>query len=227
LEWLEKAANQNNPRALYWLGDWFRLSGGIYTERAVSYYQAAATLEWKDSMYFLAYMLKTGSGCPKDLNQAVIWSVKGGKEGYGTVFLEFLGEGKRAFEEGTTQDLDGDFDQLCYALGLGLYWYQNEMWANLGRSHKAKLFRSHCLDHYCSCVELPQESIFAFLLCWNRATGVKGLGQVIAQMVWEGRETNLLRKFEEKRDGKGLQCFFWKIFISASLPTTPPSLGRS
>ena len=59
-------------------------------------------------------------------------------------------------------------------------------------------FGHRCLDYYCSCVELQQKSIFTFLLHWNRTTGgVKGPGQLIAQMVWEGREENLVKTFEQ------------------------------
>jgi TPR repeat protein len=42
-EWLETAANQNNPLAIYWLGNWFR-GDGADKEKAVAYYRAAAEL---------------------------------------------------------------------------------------------------------------------------------------------------------------------------------------
>jgi hypothetical protein len=65
------------------------------------------------------------------------------------------------------------------------------------QSDEIQDFGDRCLDYYCSCVELQQKSIFTFLLCWNRATGVKGPGQMIAEMVWEGREDNFLKPFNE------------------------------
>jgi TPR repeat protein len=73
LEWLEKAANQNNPWAMDKLGCRFR---GGDKERAVSYYRAAAEMGWKDSMESLAEMLRDGEGCAKDLRQAAVWGAK-------------------------------------------------------------------------------------------------------------------------------------------------------
>jgi hypothetical protein len=105
-----------------------------------------------------------------------------------------------AFEEETFEKFDCDFNQLCYALGWGLYWYQYRSTEWNERSDEEKAFGSHCLDYYCSCVELQQKSIFTFLLCWNQTTGVKGPGQIIGQMVWEEREDNLLIPFEESEE---------------------------
>jgi hypothetical protein len=198
VEWLEKAANQNNPRAMVQLGYWFQY-GEDDEQKAVSYIRTAAEMDWTPLVYFLVETLKDGEGCVRDLRQAAIWSAKGELN----LFWDLLADAKRALESGATEDLGCDCDQLCYALGWGLFWHQYETvrWKN--QSHEDQAFGNRFLDYYCSCVELQQESIFAFLLCWNQTTGVKGPGQVIAQMVWEGRETNLLRKFEQKQDGKG------------------------
>jgi hypothetical protein len=199
LEWLEKAANQNNPYAMDWLGYWFRHITWD-KEKAVSYYRAATELGWKESMESLAIMLRDGEECEKDLRQAVIWGAKG----HSNVLWYQLGDAKRALEGRATEDLEYNFNQLCYSLGWGLYWYEygSEKW-NKQRS-EVKVFGNRCLDYYCSCVELQQESIFTFLLCWNRATGVKGPGQMIAQMVWDGREGNLVKRVEESA-GKELE----------------------
>jgi hypothetical protein len=44
---------------------------------------------------------------------------------------------------------------------------------------------------------MQQNSIFTFLLFWNRSTGaVKGPGQIIGNMVWEQREENLVKSFD-------------------------------
>jgi hypothetical protein len=190
VEWLEKAANQNNPRAMQWLGDWFRWEVED-KQKAVSYHRAGAELGWKMSMDFLSQMLGNGEGCAKDLRQATVWGAKGPE--YCAVFWMVLAEAERALEEVATQDLDCDFDQLCYLIGWGLYWYQygGEDW-NWQPSNEDQVFGLRCLDFYCSCVELQQKSIFTFLLFWNRTTRVKGPGQMIAQMVWEGREENLV-----------------------------------
>jgi TPR repeat protein len=199
VEWLEKAVNQNNPEAMQWLGDWYRgEERGNNKKKAVSYFRAAAELGWKDSMYWLAEMLRNGEGCTKDLRQAVIWSAKGDSR----VFWNLLEDARRAFENGAKEDLDCDFNQFCYSLGWGLYWYQygSNKWRE--QNDEDKTFVKRCLDYYCSCVELQQKSIFTFLLCWNRTTGVKGPGQMIAQMVWEAREENMVKTFEQTNEGE-------------------------
>jgi hypothetical protein len=190
MEWLEKAAQQNNPQAMDRLGEWFRFHGGD-KEKAVSYYHAGVELGWKNSMSCLAETLRNGEGCPKDLRQAAIW----GGDSYH--FWDLLGDARRALESGATDELDCDLNQLCYALGWGLYWYQYKTWGWKNQSAENKAFCNRCLDFYCSCVELQQESIFTFLLFWNRTTGVKGPGQMIARVVWEGREDNLVKTFEQ------------------------------
>jgi hypothetical protein len=191
VEWLGKAANQNNPWAMWSLGVWFR-RGGKDEEKAMSYYRVASELGWKNSMSFLAGRLKDGEGCAKDLRQAVIWSAKGDERCW--TLLEAV-QLDMEFEE-TSEDSN----QLCYAMGWGLYWYQygNEFW-NL-QMDVIKSFSDDCLDYYCSCVELQQKSIFTFLLCWNRSTGIKGPGQMIAQMLWEGRDANLVQTMKGRRE---------------------------
>jgi hypothetical protein len=191
LEWMEKAENQNNPWAMQWLGLWFRLEGGNDNQKAVSYSRTAAELGWIRSIDLLARMLREGEGCEKDLRQAVIWGAKGNSN----VFWHLLGDAGQALKSGATEDLGCDFNQLCYSIGWGLFWYQygSEAWKRESRNEKA--FGNRCLDYYCSCVERLQDSIFTFHLCWNRTTGVKGPGQMIAKMVWERREDNLVKTF--------------------------------
>jgi hypothetical protein len=193
VEWLEKAVNQNNPEAMDRLGDWFRRKGGD-EEKAMSYYHAAAELGWKFSMDSLAIMLRHGKGCEKDLRQAVIWSAKG----HSSAFWHRLGDAARALESRAMENLDCYFDQLCFSLGWGLYWYQygSQLWNH--KSDDPQAFGNRCLDFYCSCVEQQQKSIFTFLLCWNRTTGVvKGPGQMIGQLVWDARGDNLVKNFED------------------------------
>jgi hypothetical protein len=165
----------------------------------VSYFRAAAELGWESSINWLAKMLRDGEGCEKDLRQAVIWGAKGS---YSDVFWDPLRDARLVLASGATEDLDCDFDQLCYSIGWGLYWCQSvsEDWDEQDDEDQA--FGNRCLDFYNSCVELQQKSIFMFLWFWNRTTGgVKGPGQMIAQMVWELREDNLVKMFQES-DGK-------------------------
>jgi hypothetical protein len=190
-EWLEKAANQNNPKAMHWLGLYHRSKYGDKM-KSVVYHQCAAELGWKSSMPYLAQKLRDGEGCEKDLIQAVVWGAKGGSRS----FWNTLRTARTAFEDQTTEELDCDFNQLCYSLGWGFYWYQfgADNWDD------DDAFYNHCLDFYCSCVELQQKSIFAFLLCWNRTTrGVKGPGQIISRILWKQREDNLVKTFELSR----------------------------
>jgi hypothetical protein len=195
VEWYEKAVMQNNPKGMGWLGDTIGKKGGD-KEKVVAYHRAAAELGWKYSMGRLARELR-------DLRQAVVWGAQSVYD-----FQRFLRRAREALESGLMEDLGCDFNQLCYLLGGGLYWYQygSEWWNGRGDEDEAlgdenKAFGNRCLDYYCSCVELQQKSIFTFLLCWNRTTGVKGPGQMIAQMVWEEREDNLVKMFEES-DGE-------------------------
>jgi hypothetical protein len=203
VDWLEKAANQNNPEAMYWLGDWFR-DDVDEKQKTVSYFRAAAELGWENAMHYLAEMLSDGEGCAKDLRQAIMWSAKSGQP---RLFWDPLESSKRLFESGATAVLDCDFHQLCYSLGWGMYWYVNgSEWLSF-KSNGSKVFGNRCLDYYCSCVELQQKSIFTFLFFWNRTTGVKEPGRMIAQMVWEGRESEVLLIFGEKREGWGCILF--------------------
>jgi hypothetical protein len=200
VEWWEKAANQNNPMAMRWLGHWFRGKGGD-KEKAVAYHRAAAELGWEISMCYLAEMLSYGEGCTKDLRKASIWSAKGTDA---IIFWEIAEEMREDVQEGENLEYLGcDFDQLCYSLGWGLYWYRygSDEW-ELDITKERKLFSSRCIDYYCSCVEMQQKSIFTFLLCWNRVTGVKGPGQMIGKMAWERREDNLVESFGVEGHGE-------------------------
>jgi TPR repeat protein len=191
VEWLENAVAQNNPQAMELLGDLCGLERDD-KEKAVSLFRAGAQLGWKGSMRGLADMLRKGEGCAKDLRRAAMWSAKGELN----LFWDLLADAKRALQSGKTEDLDCGFNQLCYSLGWGMYWYQCEIWNKQTDENKA--FGSRCLDFYCSCIELQQESIFMFLLCWNRTTGVKkGPGQSIAKRVWEGRGDILVKSLEQ------------------------------
>jgi hypothetical protein len=182
VEWLEKAANQNNPEAMDWLGYWFRGEGDD-EEKTVSYYWGASELGWKNSIFELAMMLSDGEGCAKDLKKAAICSAKGNS----TVFWKLMRDARQAFETDTAKDLDCDFNQFCFVLGRGLYWYiYGEGSWRIQYNHD-KAFGNQCLDFYCATMELQQKSIFTFLLFWNRTVGVKDPGVMIGKLVWEER----------------------------------------
>jgi hypothetical protein len=207
---LQLATAQDLPEAFYELGQLLRDIAGGNLEvgqfgRGIDFTKAhvniirAAELGHRMASAVIGWILQDGKECKKDLIRAVILGAKDKK----APFMErVLSQALHAFENGTMQNLRCDFNQLCFLLGWGLYWYQHgsEEW-DKRYSSDTKVFGERCLDYYCSCVELQQKSIFTFLLCWNQTTGVKGPGQMIAEMVWKGREDNLVKTFEEN-DGE-------------------------
>jgi hypothetical protein len=139
-------------------------------------------------------LLKNGIGCEKDLRQAVIWSAKAMdftdlfSELFTDLFSELLKEARGALESGAMEVLACDINQLCYLLGWGLYWYvyDSMLWDDECNSDAGfQTFGDCCLDFYCTTMELQRESIFTFLLFWNRTVGVKDVGTLIGKMVWE------------------------------------------
>jgi hypothetical protein len=194
VEWLEKAANQNNPSAMDWLGNWFRFDAPD-KEKAVLYYHSGAELSHKGAMESLANRLRDGDGCEKDWSQAAVWSAKGD---FCYVFWDLLGDAKRALESPRTNNLDCDFNQLCFALGWGLYWYvcDSDEWKE--QKEEVQAFGERCLDFYCATMELQRESIFTFLLFWNRTVGVKDVGALIGKMVWEEDRSVLVKRLWKK-----------------------------
>jgi hypothetical protein len=193
VRWLEKSARQKNPDGMDALRDWFRDDGND-EEKAFACYRAAAELGWKESMDSLSKMLSYN-----DLRQAAVWGAQG-KDGGG--FWIALNAARFAFEKEMTQDLDYDFDQVCYSLGWGLYWYQYgscDSWCK--ENDDVKDFGDLCLDYYCSCVELQQKSIFTFLWWWNQSLGIKDVGAMIGKLAWEQREDNLVQQVNAINQG--------------------------
>jgi hypothetical protein len=193
--WLEKAASQNNPMGLKLLGDWYQREEQSDTKRALSCYRAAAEMGWKPAMEILIFLLREEGGA-KNFREAVVWAGLGAyKQLYDLTDVVMDGELER---EGL-----GDYQEMCYLIGWGFYWYQYQRKDPLGGgfssfrvfNNKVK-FIFNCMDYYCMCFELQQKSIFLFLRFWNQTVGIKGPGVVIAKMVWKAREENLLERFE-------------------------------
>jgi hypothetical protein len=190
LEWLEKAAKLNNPQAMDWLGQLFR-----GTDKAFSFFCSAANLGWKNSMGLVAEMLISGeAGGAERRRAAAVWAAQG-DSGW---FWILLKDARKMVASGTLPN------RLCYSLGWGLYWYGGD-WDRQSNSNIYTDFYARCLDYYCSCVEMQQKSIFTFLLLWKRATGVKGPGQMIARMIWDGREECLLKAVGEEPQMKRIK----------------------
>jgi hypothetical protein len=200
VEWLKKAANQNNPLAMDLLGDVFKAAREM--EKALLHYRGAVELGWTTSMHSLAEMLTNGEGCAVDSRRAVMWSARCTNR---PIFWHFFENVFSLFVEGTTDELEGDFGQLCYSLGWGMYWYVYGTKGWVQKNRMMQTFGNRFVNMYCSCVELQQKSIFTFLWFWNRTTGIKGPGVMIAQMVWEERENNLVKAFVEGPETKRIK----------------------
>jgi hypothetical protein len=150
-------------------------------------------------MGWLAEMLRRGEGCAKNWRQAALWAAKAAAAPRTCDLI--LEDARLALKRGKTKSLDCDFNQLCYSLGWGLYWYHygsTKEWTDCSEEDKA--FGTRCLNFYCCCVELQQKSIYTFLLFWNRTVGVKDVGVMMGKLVWEGREENLLQGFEGRSE---------------------------
>jgi hypothetical protein len=187
-EELETAAKQDNPSAMFWLG--IRRTEEGKPEKAIEYHRAAAELGWEPSMLQLAQIFERGEGCEVDLSQAVVWSAQAGVNwSFGALICE--AQNRMQSERG----LEGDFNQLCFSLGWGLYWfvYGTLSWESR-YSDPAQAFGNQCLDFYCNTIELQQKSIFYFLLFWNKTVGVKDVGALIGKMVWEERRSVWLNR---------------------------------
>jgi TPR repeat protein len=181
-EWLEKAANQNNPWAMEWLGLEYRDEDD--KQKARSYYRAAAEVGWKMAMNSLGKSFLTGWGCVQDLRQAMIWGAKAMSDTYFSVRNMVK---KHLLDE---ERLEVPvFNEYCFWLGWGLYWYLDD--------DISGWLDSNLLDCYIACDTEQKKALTTFLVFWNQTTGVKGPGQMIGQMVWKAKGRNLLVRFDE------------------------------
>jgi hypothetical protein len=124
----------------------------------------------------------------EDFNLGAIWAARG--KSY--IFLELFRKARSEREETEKKR----FDKLCYALGWGLFWFIYDTGEWKYKPELDRVFADLCLDHYCANVILQQQSIFAFLLCWNHRGGGKDVGVLIAKMVWESRAENLIGQLD-------------------------------
>jgi hypothetical protein len=188
VEWSEKAANQNNPFGLMLRADRFRSAGE--SRKEFLGFCSVAELGFKRAMIWLGEsILNRGFA---HAGEAVMWFAKGHDP---QQFFDIMDDARTAWDERGL--VVCDFGNLCYWIGWGLYWYLHGThdWNLL--TNEQRVFGSSCLDYYCSCVELQQKSIWTFLLCWKETVGVYDVGMAIAEMVWEAREDNLVKRFEQ------------------------------
>jgi hypothetical protein len=192
MEWLNKAAAQNNPWAIDSLGDRYgnwkdKFPHHVVDEEmAMVCYHRAAELGWYPAMNKLSDFY-----AEVDLREAIKWA---GKEycitfSKGERFEKFCSQIKGLFQAGGKELQGYSLDQLCYTLGKAQYW----------DAHKSNRFGLRCCDYYCACVDVQHKSIFTFLIFWNQTARIKELGQMIAQLVWQEREDLVLLRFGEER----------------------------
>jgi tetratricopeptide (TPR) repeat protein len=187
LELLKQAAEQNNnPWALFQLGEYFRRNGEDL-DQAGAYFLRAAELGWSPK----GLLSIIDRGRLLNTSEAAIWTARSES----ILFWDVL----KHFADSNMND-----DLQCYALGWGLYWY---MFEAPGWEHTA--FAGTCLDFYIDTVELQQRSIFTFLWFWNEVVGVKDVGVMIAKMVWEDRAVFLVKQRDSS--GGGAFSFIWGL----------------
>jgi hypothetical protein len=189
-EWLKKAAAQDNRWAVFQLGVWFDHQSE--PKEAYSYFLRASELGHRFSNFCLGEKCILGDGCDQDLRQGLIWSAQSDDDSH--VWMEL----KSVALAYLADEMENNFNEVCHALGWGLYWYLYGISNCKDGDEYVQAFGGRCLEYYCSCVELQQKSIFTFLWFWNRTTGIKDPGQMIGKMVWEGRADNVVKLLSEK-----------------------------
>jgi hypothetical protein len=168
---------------------------------------------WRSAYVNLAYIFETEkdylncikySVCCNRFTEMVCHMRKGKEDVWLVSFLfDFLFIFWEAVEANDTNKFGCDFNFLAYELGKGMYWYDYcaGLWKIKSRQSEAP-FVAECEEYYVENVDLQQKSLHLFL-CFCKSTGLlKDLTQMIARMVWDERETNLILDFEERRKKK-------------------------
>jgi hypothetical protein len=182
---------------------------------------AAAELGWQPSLRYVAAYLAKGAylrygeegRLSKDvakLKKAILLDARAEKfDQYPYLLQNVIAATKRALKKGES---GMDLNQICFTFGYALYWevYYPGSIPKRGESRpkwwyvspKKQKFGERCIDYYCNEIKFLQKSVFLFLLYWNQQIGIKGPGQMIAQMVWEERGENPIFSFylERKRN---------------------------
>jgi hypothetical protein len=90
---------------------------------------------------------------------------------------------------------------VLFEVGKSMYWHRylpqdTNRWKSQNRWEKPDNDLSlKCMHFYCESIQMTQKSIFLFLFFWQQQFGVRDVGKLIAQLVWEDREI-LFAKFE-------------------------------
>jgi hypothetical protein len=143
----------------------------------------AAEVGWANTV---AAALREIYEAEENLAQAVLWA---GREKGGGDRERFFGLIESAVQiPGQTRD------RICFNIGKVMYWklYEEELGLD-------EAFQEKCLDFYISSVELQQKAVW-LILWYFKQSGMKDVGGLIAKMVWEEREMNLIQSFEKESD---------------------------
>lgn len=182
-ELLEKACLQNNPIALFFAG--MEHECLLNMDKAYICYKRAAELGCDIACQKMAELCR----CNKEIVQAIRWASQSWSQfdvvfGYGIFWTLY---------EQSSNDNANDCEIM--EVGKALYWNAHGV-KDEQPKHLCDVFYNPCIDYYCSCMDLQQESLLVFLLCWNNLTGVKDMGRCIAKIVWEQRYECLITKFK-------------------------------
>jgi hypothetical protein len=210
LKMWEEAAVENNALALDHLGYWYRYWGGRDIQKARFYFQLAAERGVEHPQRQYAEMCLKGDGGASNWIEAVKWSAKlygytGGFWGIARTAMEAWSS-QTKYQSGDLTRLvindeiewSGDLTRLVLEIGKGMYWHMD------GDYHNPKgeiaEFAEKCLDYYCDAMDLQQQSLLLFLLFWKKKTaGLKDVGKMIAEVVWQGRYECVVTEFEPNR----------------------------
>ena len=125
LFWLERAANNDEPEALYQLGVYYEEGVEADLAKAIKYYQRAAELNHADAALELGYIYGEGFGVEQDDNKALFYLKKAAESGNQEVLDELAamalsGEGNMDAKEaeywikkaGYTEEMLKELDKL-------------------------------------------------------------------------------------------------------------------
>jgi hypothetical protein len=167
-----------------WLGQCYQNgSHGVEADLRYARFCFRQSIErfWISGSETLAAMCYEGVGGPVDLRSCLRYGALQTGKWLWTVL-----------KEGSIEHQN----EMCYAAGLELYWsmYKNTYWSR--QSGDMKVLGLSCLNYYCENVQMQRKSIFMFLMHWNRVVAVPELGEMIAKMVWKGREECLVKSLK-------------------------------
>lgn len=194
-ELLLKAAAQNNPKAYYKLYGY----GFCFVNDSSHLDCAVRAAELGCISHDLCYHRTE----KQNLIQGLKWIAQTKPKGQ---FLFILRDALKAMHSDTTVDLlpiirryifeNNNLNKLIMELGKCVYWWHiyldnddkcDDKFDDSKFYNSVKSCAKKCLDYYCLCIDLQQESIFLFLHFWNKNTNIKDVGKMIGKLVWNDR----------------------------------------